>query len=484
VSNARAAARRTSTTAVKRAFSGRRWRPVALALLVGAGAAFVALAIVGTTGHVPNARPLPVHRHEPSRASSADPFSPTAWVAALETKAADTPGYLQPGSDPAVLPGPILIADRNNNRLLLISPKGQILWQFPVAGQLQPGQSFLSPDDAFFSPDGQRIVITQESDFVITVIALPSGRITWRYGHPGIPGSAPGYVDNPDDAMLLTNGDLLSADIKNCRILVVPPNGESPSRIFGQTTNFCEHQPPTHFGSPNGVFPMTDGNVLVTEINGDWVDEMSLSGQVLWSTNPPGFSYPSDSNEVSPGVYLSVDYTDPGAVETFNQQGQLLWEYAPGGAAALNKPSIALPLPNGDVLMTDDWNHRVIVVDPRTNEIVWQYGHTGVPGTGPGYLDKPDGVDLAPPYSIDMVHAPTMGLPPAATGGMPTTVSTTRIAPAGAPGRAHHGNVTRLGYLVHKFIVLWCQRCQSDPATRAARHAPESIIETMPILPP
>ena len=32
----------------------------------------------------------------------------------------------------------------------------------------------------------------------------------------------------------------------------------------------------------------------------------------------------------------------------------------------------------------------MIVIDPRTNRVVWQYGHTGAPGTNPGYLSRPD----------------------------------------------------------------------------------------------
>jgi hypothetical protein len=70
-----------------------------------------------------------------------------------------------------------------------------------------------------------------------------------------------------------------------------------------------------------------------------------------------------------------------------------------------------MPLPNGDILINDDYNDRVIVVDPQANRIVWQYGHTGVPGSAPGYLSNPDGVDLAPPYSLLMTHAATMGNP-------------------------------------------------------------------------
>jgi outer membrane protein assembly factor BamB len=210
--------------------------------------------------------------------------------------------------------------------------------------------------------------------------------------------------------MLLPGGDLLLADIVNCRILALSPGPWNVIRQFG-TTSSCYHDPPVAFGSPNGVFPMTDGNFLVTEINGDWVDEMSLQGHVSWSAHPPGIAYPSDANEISPDRYLVSDYSSPGQVVIFDSTGRLLWRFAPAGANALNHPSLALPLPNGDILVNDDYNDRVIVVDPRTNQIVWQYGHTGVAGSAPGYLSNPDGVDLAPPYSLLMTHAATMGHP-------------------------------------------------------------------------
>lgn len=166
-------------------------------LAVTATAAVISLTLVEVTGHPSHRAPPPARATARHGAAHTDAFSPSSWVASLEKKSANAPGYLQPGSDPSVLPGPILITDRNNNRLLLISPKGQILWQFPADGQLQPGQTFVSPDDAFFGPHGRHIVVTQEDDFVISVISLPSGRITWRYGHPGIPGATPGYVDTP-----------------------------------------------------------------------------------------------------------------------------------------------------------------------------------------------------------------------------------------------------------------------------------------------
>ncbi len=339
----------------------------------------------------------------PGGAAGGQELASAPWLGAAHGK-----GHLAPGSDPSVLPGDILIADDWNNRLLIVDPQGRVRWRFPRPGDLARGQSFLLPDDAFFSPDGRYIVATEEEDSVISVISIARHRIVYRYGTPGVPGSADNYLSNPDDAMMLPDGSLLTADIKNCRILeLAPPSRQlhRPRRIIG-TPGVCGHNPPYAFGSPNGAFPTTNGSYLVTEISSDWVTQMSLSGRVAWATHPPGVAYPSDTNEVYPGRYLTADYSQPGQVVEFSSSGQLLWRF--GG---LNHPSLALPLPNGDILVNDDYNDRVIVIDPLTHRIVWQYGHTGVPGTAPGYLNDPDGLDLVPPDSMLITHAPTMGLP-------------------------------------------------------------------------
>jgi hypothetical protein len=55
-----------------------------------------------------------------------------------------------------------------------------------------------------------------------------------------------------------------------------------------------------------------------------------------------------------------------------------------------------MALPNGDIAVNDDYRDRVIVIDPRLGRIVWQYGHTDHPGTSPGYLNTPDGMDFVP----------------------------------------------------------------------------------------
>ena len=101
-----------------------------------------------------------------------------------------------------------------------------------------------------------------------------------------MPGSGPGYYYHPDDAMLLPGGQVLVADILNCRILLL--SARRITRQLGSTSTACTHEPPRQFAQPNGAFPLHDGHYLITEILGDWVDEMSLDGHVYWSAHPPG----------------------------------------------------------------------------------------------------------------------------------------------------------------------------------------------------
>ncbi len=324
-------------------------------------------------------------------------------------------GHLQPGSDPSVLPGAVLIADEDNDRIVLVDPQGRVVWTFPEPGDLRPGDTFKAPDDAFYTPDGKYIIVTHEEDFTVTLVDPAARRIVWRYGTPGVHGHGPNQLWNPDDAIVLPDGHVLVPDIKNCRILLIGEGSQEPKRIYGadrRPRGGCKHDPPRIFGSPNGAFPMRNGHYLVTEIQGPWISEFDLrTGTVLRSIRPSGVRYPSDTNEVSLGRYITADYSRPGQIVMFDSEGKTVWRYKPTGKDALDRPSLALVLPNGYVIANDDHNHRVIVVDPKTNKIVWQYGETHRPGRQPGRLNNPDGVDLAPPHSLLMTHAATMGTP-------------------------------------------------------------------------
>jgi hypothetical protein len=303
------------------------------------------------------------------------------------------------GSGP--VPGYVLIADRNNDRLLIVSPAKKIVWSFPRPGDVRPGQSFHDPDDAFFTPGYRAISINEEFNQTASLIDVRSHRIVWSYGHAGVAGSSFGYLSNPDDAYLLRNGDLMVADIRNCRVLFVN-HAKRVVREIGHAGS-CSHDPPAGLSSPNGATPLADGGVLVTEIGG-WVDRISKSGRLVYSLRTPT-TYPSDAQLLPNGNILVAGFNTPGRVDELTPAGRVVWTYGPpSGPGALDRPSLAVRWPNGMIAVTDDWHHRIVVIDPRTKQIVWSYGHNGSPGTAQGYLDKPDGLDLLP-ATVTRVHA-------------------------------------------------------------------------------
>jgi len=294
------------------------------------------------------------------------------------------------------IPGDLLIADRGNNRLLLVDNRKRVLWSYPpAAGAPYP---FNFDDDAFFGPGFRSIISNQEDQHTLQIIGFPSGRLLWRYGHANVRGSAPGYLHTPDDAYLLQDGLVSVADAYNCRVLFIRPNG-TIARQIGRT-GACTHNPAFALGPINGDTPLPGGGMLVSEINGSWIDAFSRMGRLLWDFQAP-VSYPSDPQWLGRGRILLADYTRPGQVVILNRLGHVLWRYGPaGGPGMLDHPSIAARIRPGLIAVSDDYRHRVVLISVRRRRVVWQYGHTDQKGTAPGYLDTPDGFDVLPTAQV------------------------------------------------------------------------------------
>jgi hypothetical protein len=315
---------------------------------------------------------------------------------AILTDAFDGTGtHPPPSASGGVFPGRLLIADRGNSRLLLVDAHKKILWRYPAPGRPPPKGGFYFPDDAFFTHNGRGIISNQEGNDTIVQIAFPSGAVTFQYGHPRAPGSSAGYLNQPDDSYLLKDGSVTVADALNRRILFLSAQGRPQSQIG--TTGSCTHNPPQSINYPNGDTPLANGDLLVSEVNGSYVDEFTPQGKLVWSRKLP-IAYPSDPQQLGPDLYLVADYHKPGGIYEFNRAGRILWSYHPSsGNRMLDHPSLAERLPNGLIGVNDDYRHRMVLIDPKTKRIVWQYGHTDHGGTKPGFLRIPDGFDLLGP---------------------------------------------------------------------------------------
>jgi len=175
------------------------------------------------------------------------------------------------------LPYPIVIADRRNNRLLEVTPDKRIVWEFP-----SPDIGiYRGNDDVNFSPDGRLLAVSEEDSYNIHFVDYDKRALIWSFGVPNVKGSAPGLLNYPDDAHILEDGMVVTADARNCRVLIVDPRTKRVVTEWGRPRR-CHHEPTRHFAYPDGVVPFDNGDILITETRGFWISRITKLSGVSW----------------------------------------------------------------------------------------------------------------------------------------------------------------------------------------------------------
>ena len=160
------------------------------------------------------------------------------------------------------------------------------------------------------------------------------------------------------------------------------------------------------------------GNILITDQFNNRVIEIDLAGNIVWHFgNGPGdtsanaITGTNDAERVGSLTLMSGTGTPPGAtinckdgcvdnrVLLVDQGGNIVWQYGQFGVTGfgpnqLNTPVQNTFLPNGNVLITDQGNERIIEVRRTDNFIVWQYGQNAVVGIGANQLNNPNAAEL------------------------------------------------------------------------------------------
>jgi outer membrane protein assembly factor BamB len=122
---------------------------------------------------------------------------------------------------------------------------------------------------------------------------------------------------------------------------------------------------------------LANGNTLVVDLGGHRVLEVTPTKETVWQTaDDAKLKGPRHAARLANGNTLVVDTGNNRLVE-IDKAGRASWSYGEMGCSGngLFKPGYALVLPTGRILISDTGNHRVIEVDPARG-VVWQYGNS------------------------------------------------------------------------------------------------------------
>jgi hypothetical protein len=209
--------------------------------------------------------------------------------------------------------GDLLISDRSSRLVAVVSRAGEPVWEYTVNDDPDLQRPFSAQR---FTRGGEELTLIADRDAYRVWAVNEAKDVVWQYGVTNEAGTTINHLVDPFYARY-SEADGGSVVITDCN---------------------------------------SGGNRVIEVRYGDYLAGVQDNGftaqSVVWSYGKPG-----------------VEGSGPGE---------------------LDKPHSAERLSDGNILITDEDAAHVIEVDRETGEIVWQYGVTGQPGGGEGQLREPN----------------------------------------------------------------------------------------------
>ena len=342
--------------------------------------------------------------------------SKTAGLLALGGLLLAAPGSAQ--SSKFNQPGNILITDQFNNRVIEIDPAGNIVWQFGSGPGNTTPSAIIGTNDAERVGDLTLMSGTGIPAGTVThckkgcadnrvLLVDPRGNIVWQYGQFGVTGSGFDQLNTPVQNTYLAqpNGDdhVLITDQGNGRIIEVRRSDKAIVWEYDGLNN------------PNAAELLADGNILISDENDNQALEVTHttpSSIVHTYTQAGGVSFSgvAFASRLPNTHTLITDSNNNRIVET-DEKGTIFWQFLTNARAGSNPaplPTRAVQRANGDILISDQFNDQVIEVTYTTPAIiVASYGTINNPGYNPSTA-----VEMNGPYSAYIIGDYTGLTPP------------------------------------------------------------------------
>jgi len=151
------------------------------------------------------------------------------------------------------------------------------------------------------------------------------------------------------------------------------------------------------------------GNILITDQFNNRVIEVDKTKEIVFrfgsndpalcNPGPGSVIAPNDAERLADGLTLIAGTGSSACPDNrviiVDHHGHIVWQYGRAGIAGsgvgqLNVPVFAVQAPDGNILITDQANNRILLVDLITHRPIWSYG----PVTGPGALNNPNSAEV------------------------------------------------------------------------------------------
>src|SRR5713226_9964156 len=169
-------------------------------------------------------------------------------------------------------------------------------------------------------------------------------------------------------------------DQANNRVIEVGRFSKKVVWMYGPTSG------PGALNNPNSAELLQNGHILIGDENNNRVIEITRAGDIVWQYSQ-GLSGAAFASRLPNGDTLITDSSHSRILEVTPQK-KMVFAYFTNADPASNSaplPTNAVQLADGSVIIADQFNHRVIIVNPKG----FKYGTINVAGNGTGQLNGP-----------------------------------------------------------------------------------------------
>ena len=284
--------------------------------------------------------------------------------------------------------GTIFVGDTVNRKVLVFSPTGAFLREFPVTRSGPSTTSGYIRMD--FAPSGDLFVVDSADQRVERFSHAGALQATW-----GAAGSAPGQFSTQvsDIALSPDGASVYVGDIGNVRVMRFTPSGTYLNQIGSAGSG------PGQFGyiSPHDVSVASDGTVLTFDYDRRierFTPAGAYLGQLPWRSEDSRGSRVGGL-EVGPSDRITIVYWNTFRGEQFTSAGGYLGEFGSAGIGNgnLSSPQDLAVQSDGKVLVVEGGNGRISRFT-QNGQFVDHIASLGT-GSAPLQLGAPIGLEVA-----------------------------------------------------------------------------------------
>jgi len=204
---------------------------------------------------------------------------------------------------------------------------------------------------------------TVEADNRVFVVDR-QGHIHWQYGQAGVTGSGDNQLNVPVFAIQLPSRNIMIVDQGNNRVIEVDRNSKQVVWSYGPKSGTGA------LNNPNSAELLTNGNILIGDENNNRVIEITRAGDIVWQYSQ-GLSGAAFASRLPNGDTLITDSAHSRVLEVTPQK-KMVFAYFTNADPASNSaplPTNAVQLANGEFVIADQFNNRVLIVNPPWAEM-------------------------------------------------------------------------------------------------------------------